>query len=100
MNKRQIGKTGEQIAADYLVRNGFTILEKNFRSGRFGEIDIIAEEDSYLCFVEVKMRTSDLFGAPSEAVDNKKRQKLRSLAWIYLKKNKMTGREVRFASSR
>ena len=66
MNKRQIGKTGEQIAADYLVRNGFTILEKNFRSGRFGEIDIIAEEDSYLCFVEVKMRTSDLFGAPSK----------------------------------
>ena len=73
MNKRQIGKTGEQMAADYLVRNGFTILEKNFRSGRFGEIDIIAEEDSYLCFVEVKMRTST-FRSTFRSCGQQKRQ--------------------------
>ena len=96
MNRRQLGKTGEQIAADYLFQNGYTILEKNFRSGRFGEIDIIAEEGSCICFIEVKTRTSDLFGAPSEAVDYNKRQKIRSLAWIYLKQKRMGEREIRF----
>ncbi|HOJ80022.1 MAG TPA: YraN family protein [Clostridiales bacterium] len=96
MNRRQLGKTGEQIAADYLSQNGYTILEKNFRSGRFGEIDIIAEEGSCICFIEVKTRTSDLFGAPSEAVDRNKRQKIRSLALIYLKQKRMGEREIRF----
>ena len=75
MNNRKVGETGEQIAVDYLIKNGFTILNRNFRSGRFGEIDIIAEEDSCICFIEVKTRTSDTFGAPSEAVDHKKMQK-------------------------
>jgi len=96
MKRRQLGKTGEQIAADYLSQNGYTILEKNFRSGRFGEIDIIAEEGSCICFIEVKTRTSDLFGAPSEAVDRNKRQKIRSLALIYLKQKRMGEREIRF----
>jgi putative endonuclease len=96
MNNRKVGETGEQIAVDYLIKNGFTILERNFRSGRFGEIDIIAEEDSCICFIEVKTRTSDTFGAPSEAVDHKKMQKIRSLAWIYLKQNRMEDRFMRF----
>ncbi|NMA34763.1 MAG: YraN family protein [Clostridiaceae bacterium] len=96
MNKREVGKTGEQIAADFLAQNGYTILERNFRSGRYGEIDIIAEEGSCICFVEVKTRTSDLFGAPSEAVDRNKRHKIRSLAWIYLKQKRMGEREMRF----
>jgi len=43
MNNRQLGETGEQIAVDYLIKNGFTILNRNFRSGRFGEIDIIKD---------------------------------------------------------
>ncbi|HOQ08284.1 MAG TPA: YraN family protein [Clostridiales bacterium] len=96
MNRHQLGKTGEQIAADYLSRNGYTILEKNFRSGKYGEIDIIAEDGPCICFIEVKTRTSDIFGAPSEAVDRNKMRKIRSLALIYLKQKRLGEREIRF----
>lgn len=96
MNRHQLGKKGEQIAADYLSENGYRILERNFRSGRFGEIDIIAEDGPFICFIEVKTRTSDLFGAPSESVDYNKRRKLRSLAMIYLKQKGNGERDIRF----
>lgn len=96
MNKREFGSYGEQIAAEYLQKNGFVILARNFRSGRYGEIDIVAEEKEYICFVEVKTRSGNLFGTPAEAVGHAKRQKLRALAWIYLKQNKMGERNMRF----
>jgi len=96
MNKREFGSVGEQLAADYLVKQGFSILERNYRSGRFGEVDIIAAEKEYICFVEVKTRTSDLFGTPAEAVGYAKRQKIRSLAWSYLKYRDMGEQNMRF----
>ncbi len=96
MNKREFGKQGEQIAADYLVRNGFNILARNFRSGRYGELDIVAAEKEYICFIEVKTRTGALFGTPAEAVGHAKREKIRALAWIYLKQNRMGERNMRF----
>ena len=96
MNKRKFGSTGEQLAADYLVKNGFRILDRNYRSGRFGEIDIIAAEKEYICFIEVKTRTSDLFGTPAEAVGYSKRQKIRALAWSYLKSRNLGEQNMRF----
>ncbi len=96
MNNYEFGKTGEQLAADYLENNGFTILDRNFRSGKFGEIDIIACEKEYICFIEVKTRTGNLFGTPAEAVGFSKRQKIKSLAWIYLKHKGMGERYMRF----
>lgn len=96
MNKRSFGSIGEQLAAEYLKRNGFVILDRNYRSGRFGEIDIVALESEYLCFIEVKTRTSTYFGTPAEAVGYKKREKLRALAWIYLKQKKLGERNMRF----
>lgn len=96
MNKREFGSAGEQLAADYLENNGFTILERNFRSGRFGEIDIIASEGEYICFIEVKTRTGSTFGTPAEAVGRTKMQKIRSLALIYLKQKGMGDRYMRF----
>jgi len=96
MNKREFGKRGEQIAADYLREIGFEILETNFRSGRYGEIDIIAAEKEYICFIEVKTRTGSLFGTPAEAVNHAKREKIRKLAWIYLKQKKIGERDIRF----
>lgn len=96
MNKRGLGSIGEQLAAEYLEKNGFVILDRNYRSGRFGEIDIVAIENEYLCFIEVKTRTSTFFGTPAEAVDYKKREKLRALAWIYLRHKKMGERNMRF----
>ena len=96
MNKRGFGSVGEKIAADYLIKNGFTILDKNFRSGRFGEIDIIASENEYICFIEVKTRTSNLFGTPIEAVGYEKRRKIKALAWSYIKYKNLGERNMRF----
>ena len=58
MNKRQTGTDYESLAAKYLVEQGFTIIEKNYRN-RTGEIDIIARDGEYICFVEVKYRKDD-----------------------------------------
>lgn len=96
MNKRGFGKIGEDKAARYLIENGFEILDRNFRSGRFGELDIIATEGNYLCFIEVKTRTSSLYGSPIEAVNYAKREKIKALAWIYVKFKKLGERNMRF----
>lgn len=96
MNKRGFGSIGENIAAAYLEKNGFTILDRNYRSGRFGEIDIIAAENEYICFIEVKTRTGSLFGAPIEAVGYEKRQKIKALAWTYIKHKNLGVRNMRF----
>jgi len=96
MDKRNFGKLGEQIAAEYIERYGFRILERNFRPGRLGEIDIIATENEYICFIEVKTRTSASFGTPAEAVDYAKRKKIKSLALIYLKSKNIDNANIRF----
>ena len=67
----ELGKTGEQLAAAYLARLGFTILYTNWRNGRY-EIDLVAVKDEVLHFIEVKTRRSIRFGLPEEAVDAKK----------------------------
>ncbi len=88
---------GERIAADYLKKLGYQIVEKNFRN-RFGEIDIIAWDFSpkTLCFVEVKTRTSYLMGDPLEAITTNKQRKLACLAWTFLKTKKMLNTRARF----
>jgi putative endonuclease len=96
MNKRSFGSLGEQLAAEYLSNNGFSILDRNYRSGRYGEIDIIAEEKEYICFIEVKTRTGNLFGSPIEAVGYDKREKIKALAWSYLKYRNLGERNMRF----
>lgn len=77
-NKR-IGKWGEDVAASFLERNGYSILCRNYIT-RYGEIDIVATEEdqgeTYLVFVEVKTRTSDRFGNPEDAVTRSKRDHL------------------------
>jgi putative endonuclease len=65
------GKTGEDLAAEWLSAKGFAILTRNWRHGRH-EIDIIASKDSILHFIEVKSRRSTLFGRPEESVNKKK----------------------------
>lgn len=66
----ETGKTGEKLAADWLEK-GFTILEKNWRHKRL-EVDIIAEKDNLLHFIEVKSRSSQNYGLPEESVSLKK----------------------------
>lgn len=96
VNKRQFGRLGEELAATYLSQNGYRLLDKNYRAGRMGEIDIIAAEREYICFIEVKTRTSSLFGAPCEAVDRRKQENIRKLAWVYLKHKSLTEKSIRF----
>ncbi|WP_408643039.1 YraN family protein [Thermosinus carboxydivorans] len=75
MNNIMMGKMGENAAADYLARNGYKILMRNYRC-RIGEIDIVAERQGTIVFVEVKTRSSEKFGFPAEAVNYRKQQKL------------------------
>jgi putative endonuclease len=96
MNKRSFGKAGERYAAEFLKNNNYKILEKNYRYGRMGEIDIIARENEYICFIEVKSRSNTFFGLPCEAVAVRKQRKIRNLAYIYLKENNLTNENVRF----
>ena len=80
---RLLGRWGEALAAEHLRRAGYQILAANWRS-RFGEIDLIAADQNYLCFVEVKLRKSAAFGGAGEFVDRRKQNKLRLTAELYL----------------
>jgi putative endonuclease len=83
-NKRlSLGRWGEKIALDFLKDQGMKILEKNFRCSA-GEIDIIARSGRHIVFVEVKTRSSNLFGTPQEAVNQRKQQQIIRVAQWYL----------------
>jgi len=82
--KMALGERGEKFAARYLRRHGYKILVKRFKS-RSGEIDIVCRHKDWLVFVEVKTRKSMDFGAPSEAVDRKKRRHMSRVALDYLR---------------
>lgn len=73
--KQETGKSGEEIASDYLKQKGYTILERNFRCKQ-GEIDIIAMEKEEIVFIEVKTRRNRLYGLASEAVNKQKKKHL------------------------
>jgi putative endonuclease len=68
----EIGKTGEKLAENYLVQNGYTILHRNWRCGGHEEIDLIATKNNMLHFVEVKYRSSTYGGHPEAAVNKQK----------------------------
>ena len=70
----KLGKKGEKIARRYLKKQGWKIVEKNFKTP-MGEIDIIARKGDVCAFVEVKTRLSDIFGLPSEAVTEARKAK-------------------------
>ena len=78
-----LGPTGEQIAADYLVKEGYHIIERNYRF-HLNEIDIIALHQKTLCFVEVKTRFSSAKGHPAEAVTPQKQREIIKAARAYL----------------
>jgi len=78
-----LGPEGEQIAADYLVRQGYRIIERNYRFHR-NEIDIIALQKETLCFIEVKTRFSSAKGHPAEAVTLQKQREIIKAARAYL----------------
>lgn len=83
MNKRELGTVFEQKAADFLVSNGYTIIERNFRC-KIGEIDLIATSEGYLCFVEVKYRANNHSGFPGEAINYRKMFRITRTAEYYM----------------
>jgi putative endonuclease len=92
---KSLGRQGEDIAAGFLQARGYRILQRNWRC-RAGEIDIVAREGKYLCFVEVKTRDSVRCGVAEEAVDFRKRKQLSKLACLYLSDNGLKEIPVRF----
>lgn len=78
----EIGTNGERIAVNFLKNKGFSIRETNWRSGK-KEVDIIAENETFLVFVEVKTRSGFRFGYPEEAVTDRKKTYLKNAAEAY-----------------
>ena len=93
--KNETGKKGEEIAATFLKKNGYRIVEINFRCPA-GEIDIIARDKAGLAFIEVKTRRSKELGYPEQAVGPKKQKKMSELALWYLQKKKISDTDARF----
>ena len=81
--RRELGAWGERVAADFLRQSGFAVLETNYRS-RFGEIDLIAQDDRFVVFAEVKVRSDDRFALAREAVGPAKQERIRATALLWL----------------
>jgi putative endonuclease len=92
---QQFGEKGESIAAKQLAKEGYRILKRNYRT-RLGEIDIIAEEEGVIAFIEVKARKSNRYGTPRHAVTPAKQKKISMVALAYLKETNQFGKKARF----
>ena len=85
MNIGKTGGMGESLTADFLRKNGFVIVKRNYHC-RYGEIDIIAENKEYIIFTEVKTRREDSLVSPAEAVDARKQGRIILTAEDFLSK--------------
>ncbi|PYL08656.1 MAG: YraN family protein [Verrucomicrobia bacterium] len=83
------GARGEKLACQFLRRNGYKILYRNFKGRSGGEIDIVCRDNDTLVFVEVKTRTREDFGRPVSAVDRQKQKRISrgGLAWLRMLDN-------------
>ncbi|ROL56153.1 YraN family protein [Bacteroidetes/Chlorobi group bacterium Naka2016] len=90
------GKRGEEIACDYLLNKGYKILKRNFHFGKLGELDIVAEKDDCLVFVEVKLQTTDNFGDSRFWITPAKQKKLKKTAEGYIYTKKIQNKSCRF----
>ena len=86
MNKRDLGTFYEDIAAGYIKNKGGKVIKRNFRT-RQGEIDIIARDGEYLCFVEVKYRKKDDYGNPLDCVGYTKQRTICKVSRVYINMN-------------
>ena len=95
MNKRADGNAGEQAACDYLSAKGWRIIGRNVRMGR-NEIDIIAGKKRTIAFIEVKRRSSTMYGQPAEAVNAEKQRRIIQAAALFAESNGLENAELRF----
>lgn len=96
MNRREMGRKKEQEVCRFLEQRGYVILECNYRVQQ-GEIDIVARQEEYLVFVEVKYRSSSISGKALEAVDERKCRKISRTALYYMKEHDISlNQAIRF----
>lgn len=88
MRNIYLGKIGEEKAIEFLKKNGYKIIDRNFRT-KIGEIDIICKKKREIVFIEVKTRSSDDFGLPEEAVNEKKLKRMEKVAYLYMELKKI-----------
>lgn len=85
-NTTAIGNQAETLTCEYLVKNGYEIIARNYRD-RYCEIDIIAKNKEYICFVEVKFRNTEKYGGGLGSIDSKKQARLKRAAEYWLADN-------------
>ena len=94
MDAQLLGKFGEILASRYLRCQGYDVASANYLS-RLGEIDLVAEDKKFICFVEVKTRSEKMLFSPSDAVDYSKRNKIISTSQLFIKENRIK-KQVRY----
>jgi putative endonuclease len=94
-DNKKTGKTGEDIAAAFLKKKRYKIIERNYKCV-FGEVDIVARDMNDIVFIEVKSRKSKDFGEPEDAVTLNKQRKISKVALNYLKDRHLDDRDARF----
>lgn len=93
--KQEIGQDGENIAENYLKKENYQIIERNFRCKQ-GEIDIIAKDKNEIVFIEVKTRTNINYGNPAEAVNTPKQKHIKRATEYYVHINNLYKYYIRF----
>lgn len=88
MNRAEIGAWGEETAVNHLTSLGYKIIDRNYHA-RCGEIDIIAQMDNYICFVEVRTRAEDALVSGLESIDLRKMRKIFRTACVWLSCHKV-----------
>lgn len=95
MENKEVGQKGEKLACEYLIKNGYEIVETNKRFSRVCEIDIIAKDKQTLVFIEVKTRTSEFCGSPLEAITKSKYNNIKAGLFSYLKDTEVKHKHFR-----
>ena len=90
----ELGQWGEDLATEYLRSKDYVIIDRDWHSGH-RDLDIIAEDDDVVVFVEVKTRRNNIFGDPEEAIDFRKQRSLQLAINHYVKENRIR-KEIRF----
>lgn len=94
-HRREFGNEAEDAAASYLAQRGYRIRTRNFRCP-YGELDLVAETDDTVCFVEVRMRSTAAWGDPSHTVISSKQRRVVKAALHYLLRTHLPGKMLRF----
>lgn len=93
--RREVGTSGEDLAAAWYEANGYEVIDRNWRC-RHGELDLVLRNGRQVVFCEVKARTGVGFGLPGEAITRDKKQRIRFLAARWLEDAKPRPAEIRF----